>query len=230
MNVLNWALQSSREKGVVKTVKIACNVVMDLRFDWKYGTDTMRWVDRNELETESDNRSHSAPYRATKVGPLLQLLDRLHLPRDCNFLDIGSGKGRVLLIASQYGFRKVVGIEFSPELCAIARKNVEVFCRKAKPLSSIEVIETDATKYAFQAEDRVFFMYNPFDGFILGKVLDNIRHSLEENPRRIWLIYNTPLYHEIIKAAGLFQSDSFYEIGGNYFRVYTKEAVRLAKI
>src|SRR5688572_3346622 len=140
MNVLNWALQSSREKGVVKTVKIACNVVMDLRFDWKYGTDTMRWVDRSQLETESVNRSHSAPYRATKVGPLLQLLDKLHLPRDCNFLDIGSGKGRVLLIASQYGFRKIVGIEFSPELCAIARKNVEVFCRRAKPLASIEVI------------------------------------------------------------------------------------------
>jgi SAM-dependent methyltransferase len=221
MNALGWAVRSTKEKGVVQTIKIACNVAMDLRFDWKYGTDTMRWVDRNSLDTQSDNRSHSAPYRATKVGPLLQLLNTLNLPRDSNFVDIGSGKGRVLLIASQYGFHRVVGIEFSGELCAIARKNVEAFSRNAKPVSSIEVIETDATKYRFRAEDRVFFMYNPFDAFILAKVVDNIRRSLEENPRNAWLIYNTPLHHEVIKSAGLFRSDSFYEIGGNHFRVYT---------
>jgi SAM-dependent methyltransferase len=223
MNALHWAVRSTKEKGIVQTIKITCNVVMDLGFDWKYGTDTMRWVDRNALETESDNRTHSAPYRATKVRPLLQLLDRLHLPRDCNFVDIGSGKGRVLLIASQYGFRKVVGIEFSGELCAIARRNAELFFRTAKPLSSIEVIEADATKYHFHAEDRVLFMYNPFDAFVMARVVDNIRSSLEENPRRVWLIYNTPLHHDVIKSAGLFQSDFFCEIGGNHFRVYSNE-------
>jgi SAM-dependent methyltransferase len=194
---------------------------MDLGFDWKYGTDTMRWVDRSALETRSDNRSHSAPYRATKVRPLLQLLSKLHLPRNCNFVDIGSGKGRVLLIASRYGFRRVVGIEFSGELCAIARRNAELFFRKTKPLSSIEVVEADATRYSFEAADRVLFMYNPFDGVIMAKVVDNIRRSLEENPRRIWLIYNTPLHHDVIKRAALFQMDSFCEIGGNHFRVYS---------
>jgi hypothetical protein len=56
---------------------------------------------------------------------------------------------------------------------------------------------------------------------MLAKVVDNIRRSLEENPRNAWLIYNTPLHHEVIKSAGLFRSDSFYEIGGNHFRVYT---------
>jgi SAM-dependent methyltransferase len=227
MNALHWAVQSTMERGIVSTIKIASNVVMDLRFDWKYGTDTMRWVDQDALDTGSENQSHSAPYRATKVRPLLQLLNKLHLPRDSNFVDIGSGKGRVLLIASQYGFRKVVGIEFSGELCAIARRNVDVFFRKARPLSSIEVIETDATKYQFHAGDRVLFMYNPFDAFILAKVLDNIRRSLEENPRRIWLIYNTPIpvKHDVIKSAALFQYDAFYEIGGNRFRVYANEQV-----
>ena len=223
MNVAGWALQSAKERGVVNTIRIACNVVMDLSFDWKYGTDTMRWVSKKDLDTRSDNRSHSAKYSATKVRPFLHVLDRLRLPRDCNFVDIGSGKGRVLLIASRYGFRKVVGIEFSGELCAVARKNAELFFWKVKPLSSIDVIEADATTYRFQAEDRVLFMFNPFDAFIMTKVLDNIRRSLEENPRRIWLIYNTPVHHELVKSAGLFQSDAFYEIGGNRFRVYSND-------
>ena len=225
MNALSWAVRSTKEKGVLQTIKIACNVAMDLRFDWKYGTNTMRWVDPDSLDTRSDNRSHSAPYRATKVRPLLRLLDRLELPRESNFVDIGSGKGRVLLIASQYGFRKVVGIEFSGELCAIARENAEAYSRKTKPLSLIEVIEADATNYQFRAGDRVLFMYNPFDAFILAKVIDNIRRSLEENPRKIWLIYNTPMHHDVIKKSVIFQSDSFYEIGGNHFRVYTNDSI-----
>jgi SAM-dependent methyltransferase len=223
MKVADWALQSAKEKGVVTTLRIACNVVIDLSFDWRYGTDTMRWVLKKDLETRSDNRSHSAKYSATKARPFLQILNRLQLPRDCNFVDVGSGKGRVLLIASRYGFRKVVGVEFSGELCAVARKNAELFFRKVKPQSSIEVIEADATTYRFHPEDRVLFMFNPFDAFIMEKVLENIRRSLVEHPRRIWLIYNTPVHHELVKRAGLFQSDAFYEIGGTRFRVYSNE-------
>jgi SAM-dependent methyltransferase len=199
---------------------IAGNVVMDLFFDWKYGTDTMRPIDRDALDARSDNQSHSSHYRATKVRPFVSLLDKLDLPRDCTFVDIGAGKGRVLLIASQYGFRKVLGIEFSGQLCALARKNVDLFSQKTKLLSPIQVIEADATTYQFQAEDRVLFMYYPFDAFILAQVLNNIRRSLEENPRRIWLIYNEPRHHDLIKRAAFFKSDSFYEIGGNHFRVY----------
>jgi hypothetical protein len=63
-------------------------------------------------------------------------------------------------------------------------------------------------------------MYNPFDSFVLAQVLENIRLSLAESPRRIWLVYNTPQHHDVIKRAGLFASDSLYVIGGNYFRTY----------
>lgn len=220
MNVLKWARQSTREKGIVQTVKIASNFVLDLFFDWRHGTDTMSRLDQDTLDARSENQSHSSSYGATKVGPFLRLLTQLDLPRDSNFVDIGAGKGRVLLMAAQYGFRKVIGIEFAGRLCAIARNNVELFRRKHPLLSPIEVIEADATEYSFHAEDRVFFMYNPFDSFILAQVLDNLRRSLEEKPRPVWLIYNTPKYHDVVKAARLFKSDSFFEIGGNHFRVY----------
>jgi len=220
MNVLKWACESIREKNVFQTVKIAGNFVLDLFFDWRHGTDTMRRLDRDSLDARSENQPHSAPYGASKVGPFRRLLTQLDLPRDSNFVDIGAGKGRVLLMAAQCGFRKVIGIEFSGRLCAIARNNVELFRRKHPLLSPIEVIEADATEYPFHAEDRVFFMYNPFDAFILAQVLDNLRRSLDKEPRPIWLIYNTPKYHDVVKAARLFKSDSFFELGGNHFRVY----------
>jgi SAM-dependent methyltransferase len=220
MNVLKWAWQSIRGKSVLQTVKVASNFVLDLFFDWRHGTDTMRRLDRDRLDARSENQRHSARYGATKVGPFLRLLTQLDLPRDSNFVDIGAGKGRVLLMAAQYGFRKVIGIEFSGRLCAIARNNVELFRRKSPLQSPIEVIEADAAGYSFHAEDRVLFMYNPFDSVILAQVLDNLRRSLDEKPRPIWLIYNTPKFHDVVVAARLFKSDTFFEIGGNHFRVY----------
>jgi SAM-dependent methyltransferase len=221
MNVLRWAITRAKEKGVVQTAKIAGSVLRDLSFDWNYGTDTMRWVERRALNAPSANKSHSTPYQATKSRPLLRLLVELNLPKAATFLDIGAGKGRVLLIASQYGFRKVVGIEFSRQLCAVARKNVEIFSRKTSRKWPIEVIEADAISYHFQTEDRVFFIFNPFDAFILDQFVNNIGLSLAASPRDIWLIYNTPLHHDVINKSGLFKRDSFYEIGGNHFRVYS---------
>jgi SAM-dependent methyltransferase len=220
MKLLQWIKGSVAKKGVIQTGKVAVNFALDLFFDWRYGTDTLKWVPVGELETASGNKPHSAPYQATKARPFLRLLHRLDLPRESVFVDIGSGKGRALLVAAQYGFRKVVGIEFSGALCALARKNAAIFGRKVRLLSPIEVIEADATTYDFRAEERVLFMYNPFDAQILSQVIANIRRSLEACPRKLWLIYNTPQHHQMISAAGIFKSDSFHEIGGNHFRVY----------
>jgi len=221
MNPLQWARISIREKGVVQTIKIAGNVALDLSFDWRYGTDTMGWVAEDGLAPGSENEVHSAPYRATKARPFLQLLKELELPHESTFVDIGSGKGRVLLIASKYGFRHVRGIEFSGHLCELARKNVEIFAKRNRLNLSIEVVETDATSYSFAVDERVFFMYNPFDDVILRKVVDNLKHSVRTNPRSIWVIYNTPIYQNIFHRSELIKSESFYEIGGNHFMVYT---------
>ena len=224
MNPLRWAMQSARHRGILRTTKIAGNVALDCLFDWKYGTDTLRWVEISALETVRDSHSHVvhhyAPYRATKAKPFLKLLRQLRLSHDSVFVDIGSGKGRVLLIASQHGFRKVVGVELSAELCAIARKNVDLFCRRMTHSSPIEVREADAAHYRFRPDENVLFMFNPFDSLILGKVVENIGHSLQEHPRDICLIYNTPRHHDLLKNSGLFRADSFYEIGGNQFCVY----------
>src|SRR5262245_51937572 len=112
MNALQWAIQSTKEKGIVQTIKITCNVVMDLSFDWKYGTDTMRWVDRNALETQSDNRSHSAPYsdqgssspaasKPPSLAAKLQLrrhwLGQRACPADCFPVRLSQGGGNRVL-------------------------------------------------------------------------------------------------------------------------------------
>jgi SAM-dependent methyltransferase len=40
------------------------------------------------------------------------------------FLDVGAGKGRAMLLASQYPFLRVEGVELNPELAAITKANI----------------------------------------------------------------------------------------------------------
>ena len=220
MNPITWARRSIRRRGLLQTSKVAGSVARDFFFDWRYGTDTRRMVDADDLETESENKSRAVQYQATKAWSFLKLLRAIQIPSDGTFVDIGSGKGRALLIAAHYGFKRSVGIEFSPQLCAIARKNVATFQKSSLLRSEIEVIEGDAALCPIESEMNVFYMYNPFDAVVLSRVLANIGESVAQSPRKIWLIYNTPLHHDVIERSGIFGDGSFREIGGTEFRIY----------
>src|SRR6266478_3779231 len=160
---LSWAFESVKKRGLVLTFKVAVSVVLDMGFDRRYGTDTMRWVEVKTLDFESEHKGNAAPYIATKSSPLRRLLRKLNLPKGGVFVDLGSGKGRVLLIAAQSGFEKIVGVEFSRDLCDIARENVKTFARKTQITARIDVVESDVASYYIESDHSVFFMYNPFD-------------------------------------------------------------------
>ena len=221
MSALSWAIQSVRERGLVPTMKVAASAVADLSFDWRHGTNTMRWVEVSDLGAAGANRRYSVRYQATKARPLWTLLNSLDLPRSGGFVDFGSGKGRVLLMAALFGFSTICGIEFSPDLCECSRQNVEIFKRRSGVTTRIEVLLLDAALYPIQPDQAVFFMYNPFGDAVMTQVLANLRKSFEMARRQIWLIYNTPTCHDVILRSGLFQTHSRREIGGTEFRVYS---------
>ena len=74
------------------------------------------------------------------VGVVFFLFKKLKIPDDKVFIDIGSGKGRVLLIAAEFGIKEVRGIEFSPVLCEIAKKNISIYKEKTKSKTAFKII------------------------------------------------------------------------------------------
>jgi SAM-dependent methyltransferase len=173
------------------------------------------------LGANSEHDANAAVgYRASKARALRILIKRLKLPRDRTFVDLGSGKGRVLLLAAQLKFQKVVGVEFSPKLCAIAMANIAKFSRQLNISPKIDVIEADAAQYSITPDQCIFYAFNPFDGIVMGALLGSLRESLEYFPREVWFIYNTPLQAAIIERSGLFSSTENFEIGGAEFKVY----------
>src|SRR5262245_56698366 len=94
---------------------------VDRDFDRKYGTDTSRNVGLGELTIESAHVSSSNQYQAIYGKRFGEIMDAVAVAHErFVFVDLGSGKGKALLLASSFPFKRIVGIEFAKELHEVA--------------------------------------------------------------------------------------------------------------
>jgi SAM-dependent methyltransferase len=204
----------------VKRLRTIASMIGDHWFDYCYGTDTIEIIELDKLDITSENKRFGMRYEVTRARPLRKLLRVLDLPKSGVLVDFGSGKGRVLMIAAEYGFRKVVGVEFSRQLCDTARKNLVKFQNKLVRDLPVEILEMDVVDYEVRPDENIFFLFNPFDVGIVDTVVGNIAKSLEQDPRRAWLIYQYPEFRSAVDANGSFVETGRYEWGGCEFIVY----------
>lgn len=221
MNPIRWLIQSATQRGLRQTAAVGLSFVEDYLFDWRYRTDTVRRVDMKSLEFSAENKVNSSIYGATKARPFLKLMEDLKLPKESTFVDFGSGKGRALMLASQAGFKKVIGVEFSPELCQIARDNLKKFTAKSGHGHQVQIIEADATRFPITPDQQVFYMFNPFNAKIVGEVVRNIGQSLASHPRPAWLVYLAPVHSAAVTQTGVFRHEEARQIYGADYRIYT---------
>jgi SAM-dependent methyltransferase len=219
-----WIVRSIQRRGLRNTAALATSFVLDYAFDWKYGTET-------HAETFPDYKSDAntagfAYYQATKAAPFVAMLESLDLPSDSVFVDVGCGKGKVLLLAGKarrdghHRFKRLVGLEYDKQLCQEAARNLEIFARK-EVLPPVEVINCDATLHKFAGDENVIFLYNSFDASILARFLKTLDDSLTMHPRRLWLIYAAARYPDVVDGSGMFEERTRYVFLGNEFYVYT---------
>ena len=173
-----------------------CQRYGDVDYDWVYRVDTtsatVGWRDRLL------GLLHS-PYQPTDPALFREMLDRLPIDfREFVFLDIGSGKGRVLLMAADYPFRRVIGVELLPELHRIAQENVSKYKSESQKCLAIETICGDAREFAFPLEPLVVYLFNPLPEAGLKQLLHNLQASLKRSPTTVYLLYHNPLLEHVL--------------------------------
>jgi SAM-dependent methyltransferase len=110
----------------------------------------------------------------------LQLLAHHVALMHFSFVDIGCGKGRALIVASEFPFQRIVGVDHSPELVTFARRNAP----------SATLVVGDATTYCFEQHPTVVFFYNPFrERETLSRVLQNLKKNLIDNRLPLAIVY-----------------------------------------
>jgi predicted RNA methylase len=134
-----------------------------------------------------------------------EALNKVDIPReDFTFIDIGSGKGRTVLIASRLPFRRVIGVEYCPKLNEVARENVARFPISEKRCGSVEVVDADGGQYQIPNDPLVLFLNNPFGAPVMTRVVQNVVASFKRHPRRIVVIYFWPNHANLWEEAGIF--------------------------
>lgn len=213
-NVVADTRESLRTFGFVRTCGVIRSRVEDFVFDARYGTDTSRINMLDELELDAESRRHGQRYQPTGAYSFRNIMRRLAPPPKSVLVDYGSGKGRVLMMAARYPFSRVVGIEFSAELCDVAHRNVAAFRAREQRAAPIDIVQTDVRKYEYRHDETIFYFFHPFDEAILRATLEGIRASLEARPRRASLVYYLPKHRELVESDSLFKLRETFTIGG----------------
>ena len=172
-------------------------------FDRLHGTDTSGLLSAEWLAQSLGEGTRLRPADLTAYyGVAPSILQRLlHLWRDellpgapvedTVFLDVGAGKGRALLLAAEYPFLRVEGVELNARLAAIAEENVHVWqTQPNRPaLAPMSLHVADATRYPLPPEPTLALLFHPFERTVLRRFLRHIEASLRKFPRPFDLLY-----------------------------------------
>jgi hypothetical protein len=187
--------------GIYRGVK---NAIAGAFFDLSHGVETAALWTRYSWPQGYEGAWEYGP---GKISDLKKVLSKLQTIRheEFIFVDIGSGKGRMLLMASSLPFKQLIGLELSPELHEIGRKNIRKFRSAAQKCRNIVTHCADATSFPLPPDNTVLFLYNPFRAPIMERFLTHLKHSFRENPREVYVFYAKPLYHDLIMNTGCFE-------------------------
>ncbi len=121
------------------------------------------------------------PYLPCSVDALLRVIEHAEVRSDDVFVDVGSGVGRATLLTHMLTGAGAIGIEIQPHL---VRAHVELSTRLG--VSRCPVIAGDAAHLTRRiAIGSVFFLYCPFSGARLERVLDDLLAVATTRPIRI---------------------------------------------
>jgi hypothetical protein len=169
-------------------------------FDWQHGVSTCGNANLADLTIVGDNAGHGVFYHPSHPKFLFEVFSSLKIDYpNYTFVDLGSGKGRALLVASEFPFKEVLGVEFAVELHEIAAQNIQRYRSKTQKCKNIKSLNLDALEFEIPLTPLVLFLCNPFRPDVLTPVLQRLQASLDSHPRDVTLIYGAPFHGSLIE-------------------------------
>jgi SAM-dependent methyltransferase len=168
--------------------------------DKQYGIKTSGFLPQSVLQLGNKTDTANIGYLGMQPSILRRVLNTLPHGNDVTFLDLGCGKARALVVASEFPFRSLIGVELSPELARIASENVQVMTRKFPERTPITIVNTNALDYVLPEGPLIIFLYNPFGEDVVTSLLAKIETALKDD-RSIWVVYSNPVCGHIFDTS-----------------------------
>lgn len=215
-NVVKMAVGPVRDRGFRELFRSIRGTLRAMRlerleaFDAAHGTDTGKTLRWDDLRAIGDDVQALWRYYPTLRDGFQKVMDDVHIaPERFVFIDLGSGKGRAVLLASELPFKRIVGVELAPALHEAARRNVSVYRGDEQRCHDIELVCADAADYELPLDNLFIFLFQPFPEPVLSKVLENLERSLAWHPREVVVAYANPVFHKRVLAAPFLRLDSY---------------------
>jgi hypothetical protein len=180
-----------RHEGLRRTVTYALDRIVEERYERGFKIRTRGLI---RPETLGISNPDSAAYAPASYGGFFKAMR--HVPEKTGaFVDYGSGLGRILVAAATFPFSRITGIELSAAL-------VERCTRNLGGARQVKLVCMDAARYRVPSDVTVFHFFEPFRGETLRAVVTDIGRSLNEMPRRAWIVFANPWHMEPLMRAG----------------------------
>jgi SAM-dependent methyltransferase len=173
----------------------------DAAFDAAHGTQTGGIQKISDLTTVGENAQYGSGHIASDPKFFAEMMADLQLDlHEFSFVDLGSGKGRALMLASAFPFRRLIGVEFAYELHEAAKENIAKL--PASAASRVDLIHGDAAKYSFTLDPIIIYLFNPFGPTVIRQVAENALNSWRNAPRPVHILYMNPIHLTNFTDAG----------------------------
>jgi predicted RNA methylase len=202
LDKLRWSIQ---HRGVARTLQAAAKRIGRTLhpppprpphpFDVEHGTDTGGLITGADLASGHPSDHFIEGYAAVPPSRFQNIVARWqtsnppHALADYTFVDLGCGKGRAVLLASELGFREVIGIELNPSLATIAKANADIWTAAGKSRCPIRIEQADAAEFSWPVGPSVVFLYNPFGATIMQRVLNWLAAAFRDRPDDLEILY-----------------------------------------
>jgi SAM-dependent methyltransferase len=167
-------------------------------FDVEHGVDTSGSVSAAECAPDAAMASQILPYAGSQPSIVRAGIASLPDHNQYAFVDLGCGKGRALMVASEFSFVRLVGVEISPHLAEVARRNAAVITLRDPCRAPIEIHVGDATAMRPPAERVVYFMYNPFGRALTETLVERLERQLANGLQHAFVVYCNPVYGDVL--------------------------------
>jgi SAM-dependent methyltransferase len=214
---------------VIQTLSV-CLAAVDDRFlksfDRKYSVRTSGHLELSKTSFDAFKLRHATSYGPVNAWAFRSVLRKLKLHKELHFVDLGSGLGRACILAAEYGFEKVTGVELAPELCAAARKNLSTCRLPVSIMHPLEIVQGDVLDYCEHTDDDVFFIYRAFSLEFFRSTRKKLSERAADRNKCLILIYTERLSWPVSdEVEELSQDQAFRKVYeatmfGQVFRVY----------
>jgi SAM-dependent methyltransferase len=179
-------------------------------FDARHGVETSGLIGGGELRSGHRHDVFNTAYYGMAPSRFQAVMqswiadrigDRNHAAiEDYSFVDLGCGKGRAVMMASEFGFRQVVGVELHAGLARIAEANVAVWMAAGRAVCPVRIVCQDATEFVFPQGACLLYLFHPFAAPVMKRLIERIETDFAGRPGMLDLIYFNPEAGELLEA------------------------------